>query len=596
MDVELEKKIGEAIESIRNMSTDRTDFQRMDPVAKMMLVALIAEEQKIHDHIDSLKERLVERFCSDFIPRRKVEATPAVCLIKPEVKRTSDSSMVSVGSGSVFCYKAESIKQPLNYIPVFETSLLPHQGLYLLTPRQMKTEGKVIPVNMDRQEQVWLGIKTTTEVDNIKGLSLFIKGTGGVGPEHIYAVNDGSEIEFSTMLDMENLEMAEPFDAQQSSREMFSFVETWKECMLNLENASLVYITESAVNRDSFKPKSYPREFQQWLESDVLSSFDEGTVWLRLDFPDGFVVPDSCEIVLNVLPVTNVDVNSLMLTQTQPMAKLQRIEDSFFLCILETTTASNRQGFGMLSDEVIVRDFDASCYNNGDLYREVRNLYNHFIDDYYAFVEYNGIKDGEVLKQLRETINKLGKSVGQQNQTFCFDSGTYVMKNMNQYPPTSSTRVSYITTMGRIGNLPRTGDNMDNRKIPAVGQKVQVVVGGMGGADKATADERYEQLRYYSLTNDRLYTRMDVDAFMRKEIIGEFGKEEFRRISIKTNIGGTGGSTRLQRGLYVDIEFKDKKNYNRAVSMMFDKILQQKIINKSCIAMPIKVQLRNLEE
>ena len=111
MDVELEKKIGEAIESIRNMSTDRTDFQRMDPVAKMMLVALIAEEQKIHDHIDSLKERLVERFCSDFIPRRKVEATPAVCLIKPEVKRTSDSSMVSVGSGSVFCYKAESISQ-----------------------------------------------------------------------------------------------------------------------------------------------------------------------------------------------------------------------------------------------------------------------------------------------------------------------------------------------------------------------------------------------------------------------------------------------------------------------------------------------------
>ena len=89
---------------------------------------------------------------------------------------------------------------------------------------------------------------------------------------------------------------------------------------------------------------------------------------------------------------------------------------------------------------------------------------------------------------------------------------------------------------------------------------------------------------------------MDVDAFIRKEIIGEFGKEEFRRISIKTSIGGTGGSASLQRGLYIDIEFKDKKNYMHADEMSFDNLMRQKIINKSCIAMPIIVTLKNLED
>ena len=117
----------------------------------------------------------------------------------------------------------------------------------------------------------------------------------------------------------------------------------------------------------------------------------------------------------------------------------------------------------------------------------------------------------------------------------------------------------------------------------------------MGGADKASADERYEQLRYYSLTNDRLYTKMDIEAFLRKEIMEEFGKDEFKRIFIKINVEGTGGQSSLQRGLYIDIEFKDKKNFDKATQDTFDKLIKQKIEGRSCIAMPIIVKLKNLE-
>ena len=118
----------------------------------------------------------------------------------------------------------------------------------------------------------------------------------------------------------------------------------------------------------------------------------------------------------------------------------------------------------------------------------------------------------------------------------------------------------------------------------------------MAGADKASADERYELLRYYSLTNDRLYTKMDIDAFLRKEIIAKFGKNEFKRIYIKIAVEGIEGVTSLQRGLYIDIEFKDNKNYQKAINDSFDKIMKQKIEGKSCIAMPIKIQLVNIEK
>ena len=596
MDIELEKRIKEAVEVLQQLSAEPINFHEMDPIAKMMLVAMVGEIQKVLDYVDDVNQRLVERFCTDFIPRQKVDAMPAICLLHPQLKSRGDNGLVSVAGDASFAFKHEGLKQPLTYIPVFNTSLIPHSGLYLLNHRILYDNDAAIRINMEGTNQLWVGIKSISEVNSLRGLSMLVTGTNGIMPEHIFAGSDNEELDFATMLEMENIEMVEPFDAQQSSGEFFSFVENWKENLLNMGDAALIYITDDRQDRDRFKPRSFPRMFQQWLESEVLDRFQSSTIWLRLEFPEGYTVPDDCSVTLNILPVTNVDVCSVTLTQTQPIAKLQKQDESFFLRILETSTATHKQGFNMKNDEILIRDFEAKCYDNGDLYRDVRHLYNRFIDDYYAFIEYNGIKDGEVLRQLREAINRLGKSVGGQNQKFKFDSGTYVMKNMNQYPPTTSVKVSFITTMGKIGNAPYTGGTMDNKKHPALEQKVEIAVSAMGGADKATVDERYEQLRYYALTNDRLYTRMDIDAYLRKELLAEFGKDEFHRIFIKMSVQGAAGEQTLRRGLYVDIEFRDRKNYEYACSIAYDRLMEQRIRNHSCIAMPVIVTLKNLEE
>lgn len=581
--------------SLRELSVGNIDFAKMDPVAKMMLITLVSETKKIQDYVDSIGGRLVERFCTDFIPREKVEAMPAVTMLNPTLKKGYDDAICHVGADAAFAYKTPLRKDALNYIPIFNTALLPHKSLVLVTPNKLWMEEGNIRIKLPRTNQMWLGIRTSTEIDCLKGLSLYVKGTNGIMPTQIYSGIDDKELDFATMLEMENIEMAEPFDAQQTSGQFFSFVESWKECLLNIRDAGLLYITDETVERDLFKPRQCPASFRQWLDERTIGQLDPATVWLRLDFPEDYEVPDNCQILLNTVPVTNIDVCSLTLTQAQPIAKLQNQEGSYFLRILETSNDALQQGFNTTDNEVVVRDFDAACYNNGDLYRDVRNLYNHFVDDYYAFIEYNGIKDGEVLKVLRETINKLGKSVGIQNSLYKFDSGTFVMKNMNQSFPSITTKVSYITTNGKLGNAPQRGEAMENRKLPTLEQKVSVLISATGGTNKATADERYEQLRYYALTGDRLYTRMDVDAFLRREVLAEFGKEEFKRIFIKTSIEGAGGETRLQRGLYIDIEFKDRKNYEQACAISFDSLMQQRIINKSCIAMPIIVKLTNLD-
>lgn len=600
MDDEIIRQTREAIDYLRSVSFDDIDIDYMDPIAKMMLVAVLHEGQKIRDDIAAIPQKIVERYCSDFIPYDDVCAMPALTVLWPTCKTRSNADIVTIENGASFVYKKKEYKLQINYLPIFKTIVLPYTDIFLISHSHIVHQGGTYPVHINVKNSVWFGMVTDAEIESLKGMSFFVKGTGGVLPEHVSIIAENRhadihELEIATMHEMENVEILEPFDAQQSSGQFFSFVEKWKETMLNMNDAAVFYVTDKEENRDLFKPHAYPKKFKQWFEDEFLDIFPHNTIWIRLDFGKDYVVPETLDVRINALPVVNVDINNVTLTQTSPIAKLQKHDSSYFLRVIETSTASHRQGFKMSSDEFIIRDFDASKYHDGDLYRDVRMLYNRFLDDYYAFIEYNSIKDGEVLRRLRETINKLGKGVGNVNDRFRFDSGTYVMRNLSHENQSSSIKVNYMSTNGEAGNMPDLGDTMENRKVPGINQKVEILIHAMGGADKASVDARYELLRYYALTSDRLYTRMDIDAFLRKEVMLTFGKDEAPRIIIRIHVEGTSGARRLQRGLYIDLEFKDRKNYEEAIRLNFDTLMQQRIINRSCIAMPIIVALKNLE-
>lgn len=589
MDIELEKNINAAVEYLKEISNEKLDFRLMDPIAKMMLVSLLHESQKIKDYVDGIGDKIIERFCEDFIPRREIEAMPALSVIEAKFKPKKDSETLVVGNNASFVYKIGDNKNQINYIPIFNTLCVPYQNLYILNPQKLCVGDKVYDIIMDKSNCIWIGINTKAEIDSLKGLSLIIEGTNGILPEHIFVGSEDYELEYSDMTKMENIEMVEPFDSQQSSSQFFSIIENWKDTLTNMGNKSLLYITDETKDRDVFKQRAYPKIFEKWVEEDGLNSFDESTIWLKLEFQNDYIVSETSSITINVVPITNIDINNVTLTQISPIAKLQKQNDSFFLQIVETSNAANKQGFDMNDKSIIIRDFDASCYHEGNLYRDVRTIYNHFIDDYYAFIEYNEIKDGETIKQLRDLINRIGKSVDKHNSKYSFDSGTYVMKNINQYLQSSSIKVSFTTTLGKKGNTPKLGETMENKKLPSIENKLPIIVSGMGGTDKANVDERYENLRYYTLTNDRLYTKKDIEAFLRKEMIAEFGKEEFKRIFTDLKIEGAAGETKLQRGLYVTIKFKDKKNFEKAINTSLKNRLYQKIINRSCISMPITI-------
>ena len=372
---------------------------------------------------------------------------------------------------------------------------------------------------------------------------------------------------------------------------------TWRRAVSGGDDASLVFITDPLRDRDVFRLRDYPRTFGQVLESADLEQFGNNVLWVLFDFGPDCELAADVDIIPNVLPVANVALNSVTLTQSSPIEKLNKTDGSFFFSVLETPLAAQHQGFSISKEEFVIRDFDTAVYNPANLYKDVRNLYNRFIDDYHAFVGYHALKDGESIRSLREMVNRIGKSVqGVPDVKNRFDEGTYAMRVISAGADTAtSIKVQYLTTFGRLGNTPKAGAVMENKKDAALEKDVAVVTSATCGEDKADADRLYEMLRYYTLTADRLYTRMDIDAFLRMQLLAEFGKEEIKRIAYDISVQGAPGPTGLQRGLYIDIRFKDEKNFRKATAMSLDRKLRHLIEDRSCLTMPVIVTLYTLE-
>ena len=611
MDIELKESIKQARDYLKDVGIDMPRMEDMDPVAQMMLAALLNETRKVKKDLEGITQKLVDHYSTDFIPQEHIGAMPAITLARTRCKEVRGGNAVKIGKGSVLAWKGKERKTTLNYIPLFETMTLPlhrnadgRECVFQLTHDLLKEDGHQVDLkydveNMDRPGSLYLGLGCKVEMECLKGLTLLIQGTGGVAPERIVVEKNGEELDFATAREMEKMDFAPPFDAQQASGQMFSFMNLWKENMLNMEDAVWVAITDGETDRDKFKTMPSPSCFQRWLASDDFNHFevhDGGNIWLRLDFPQHFVIKKGVRVIPNVIPLVNVEERKVTLSRVMTMAKLNNKEDSFFLCVLNTTLDGLKRGFEDMSKEVLVRDFDATCYNGGQLYRDARNLYNRFLDDYYAFINFNDINDGKALEKLRNSINEIGKDAAKKSKDNIegkFDSGTYVMKK--EIENDSAVIVSYIITMGEAGNLPKIGDQLDVR-TPGLEQKAEVLVDAKGGKDKVSADERYELMRYYTLTNDRLYTRMDIDAFLRTEIKKKPLETDASRIIIKVGVEGAEGPTHVRRGLYIDLGFKDKTTYEKAVAAGFDVLMQQRITNKACLSMPVFVNLKNLEQ
>lgn len=565
----------------------------LDPAAKLMLVALTHQAKKIRDEIEAMPQRIVERLCSVFVPKIKIDAMPACCLVQPSVKVRRDALPHVIAEGTYFSFRIDA-RLSLSYHPVCRTMILPYERSCTLTPGRITTPHGISVIDEGKKGQIWYGMEINADMETLTDVSFLIRGCGALRPRRIVAGGGEKDLSFVFGDNLAEIPLMEPFDSQQMNPSMISLIAALKE-NIHKSDDCLVHINDTVIDRDIFKSRQYPKVFSEFLESSQLDCLEIPYMWILFDFGPDCNLSDDIEIVPNVVPVVNLSLCSVTLSQSSPIHKLVKDDNSYFFTTVETSVASRRQGFDAANDEYLIRDFDSSSYNPELLHKDIRNLYNRFIDDYHAFVDYYGLKDGETIRSLRELINRIGKSVQSREIKNRYDEGVYVMRNVARAGSVASVKVSYLTTNGRLGNSPQSGDRMENRKDAGLSKDVLVVTSAAGGENKASADQLYEMLRYHTMTADRLYTRMDIDAFLRLELLAEFGKDEIKRISYRISVEGASGADMLRRGLYIIIKCKDKKNYDKAVGHSLSRKLCRRIEERSCLSMPVIVQFLSEE-
>lgn len=589
MDIVLQKNIEQLLTQLKDH-----EAQTADPVARMLIAALTHQTQKILDELNLLPNKVVKRLASTFLPRELINASPSICLVQPVLKIKKNNASHLLNDNSVFSYKVDN-KNSLSFLPLLRNNVIPIDRVNIFTNNFLLYQEKKTPLNLKSINNIWVGLELPEEIETLENVSVFIKGGGGIMPQKICVGPEECQLDFERADNLSMLPLMEPFDSQQASPDFIFMMKKWQSILKN-EEGVLLYITDPLKNRDIFKTQDYPKAFSQFLESSELDKFEKPNLWIKFVFEPDYEPTEEIEFIFNVMPVINVAINTVTLTSSSPIAKLSKDEDSYFLSVIQTSLQNKSLGFGSLNEEVTIRDFDTSIYDDEALYRDIRNLYNRFVEDYHAFVEFNSLKDGELLRNLRDLVNKIGRSVTDiKDRKFNLNAGTYAMRSISLIGKPNLVKVSYLTTTGEPGNKPKPGDMMENKKDAALEKNVFVITPAEGGANKVSPDMEYELFRYYTLTRDRLFTKMDIEAFLRVYLIEIFGKEEYKRIRFEISLEGAAGARKLTRGMYIDIFFKDQKNYIKAKKLSIDLKVKKIILDKSCLSMPVTVTLKSNE-
>ncbi|MCH5224523.1 MAG: hypothetical protein J1D77_00940 [Muribaculaceae bacterium] len=605
MDASIKKEIERLKEELESSAE-----VMQDPVALLMLTAVSHQVKKLEDEMEEIPERVTERLAADFLPPGSIEPVPALCLVKPSLKSKRDIKPHEIPDNVLFTYK--SPEGPITYTPLFKNLIVPYENLLVLSPSRLKKLASDPHIEDHIKGHVWVGIKNGSEISTLRGVSFLIKNSFGLMPVQINLCQrtegpDGSwgrDLMFSDASHPDSIPLSEPFDARQMSPTMVNVFTVWRNAFREDKDRQLLVINDPFTSRDEFKPGNNPfvSRYIKYFESSLLSEWDN-YLWLDLDFGEQ-ILPEDIDVEMNIVAVVNVNINTVTLTSSSPVARLNK-EGSQFVSVLETPLKNRKLGYPSNRSEFTIRDFDTDIFKPGRLYREVRRLYNNFIDDYYAFTEFHGLKDGESLKTLREVVNKIGEGADKTNPgSKRYEEGVYAMKNLSS--GSLAVKVTYLTTLGSQGNLPQTmrrnrdgewePDTMENKKDAALEKDIPVVCNYDCGRDKAKVDEVYELLRYHSMTRNRLFTKMDIEAYTRVELMKFFGKSEKDRMEIQLSVMGAPGFRSLHRALYVKIYFKDKRNCIKAMDMGLDKRLTRGIEDHSCLSMPVIVILHSLEK
>lgn len=566
MDESVRRKVQEIQKALEG---EELHISKSDPVAKMMLVALAHQADEIERKMDSSIDRLANRFANEVLMNSPYSPQPAISLLK--IGNGKEYTPYKIDEKVTFTIKTAKC----NFRTLMPALIVPGKvvGMYANGVLHFPYEQPITHQMGDilHDGEIWIAYEAASEIDTFNGVTFALNHPLSA-LNQIQASIGKVKYPISLVID----------EDQNLLSDNFMLAEYWKQHLI--DHRLWLYRFGKSESEMPIVTSDMPGWLYDMFDHETLSRLSSKRyIWINISGIDTSSIPLDSHIELNCIPVANYDIGSVKLSYTEPIKQLDNPKNgSQFIDIIPEP--------GMAED-FFVRDFDVNQYDNSRIAEDIVNLYRHYVDDYYAFVDSNSLNDGAVLRNLRMAMVQVSDAMSEVTKAQKTFNGTYIIRN-----PHNSNQpivIGFITTQGGRGNLLKAGTQLSS-SFAGCGDVI-ALTDAVGGRNKITGPiGKRELAKFIANSNDRLYTEIDIIQYCKVELLRAFGDEIFKYINISLNHSTTPIDNHIENIYVVTIECMAERVHEHMFSINFDQYMSIAINLRSSISNKISVRLKQV--
>lgn len=281
------------------------------------------------------------------------------------------------------------------------------------------------------------------------------------------------------------------------------------------------------------------------------------------------------DILLNCVPIVNVELHTTNLTQFKPVQKIE-IDNGFFLTILATDDSCNSNSFALRKVATSRLSPELWSKKMGQLIEQYNAQYNvmeHLLDD-------------KVKQTMLPALQSLKQSLSKQKTQ---DDGLYlVLKNKM----IQSLSAPWLSTSGKMANDFDQESKVQCSSAELDSERTKLISKTVGGRDPVTdTEKRQRAMRYYQVSRDRIISKADIVAFCRYKLSQKFAvsNDDIEEIRIYDTVRNSHEGF-YERILMVDIKLKNCGIDTRQASLSLDRMIRFRTASSTPIRVIINSQ------
>ena len=566
MDAKVKQRVAEMQQAL---GPEEQHLSLADPIAKMMLVAMAHQSCELERKMEQTVDRLAVRFASEMLQSSGMMALPAVTVA--HIGNGPENMAYHLDENDTFTYNPTGC----SYKPIFRSRILPGNiAACFMNDMLLQPEKAPIPATWPdarHKDEVWLAYNALGETKTMEDVTIVVSypfPKSGLTAE----VGDVS-MPLTLLMDVK----------PRTLNSNFMLTEYWKRSLV--QRNVWLYRFGKCPNKRVLRRSEIPAWIRDAYKPEILENFvGHQYLWIRIKADSSCALPPDTTILFNCVPLANYDIHNAKLSYTEPLQSLENERMGYFF-------AGMAQDAG-IAQEYFIRDFDVSQYDNERIREDITNMYHHFVNDYFAFVDINALHDGGNLRSLRQSMmqvyNSLDSFQTEQPRPY---GGVYAIRNprYSQQPIV----ITYYTCNGDRGNELIADGKLESSKA-ATGE-VKALFRAIGGRDKMNSKMTKQELSRFEVScHDRLFTRMDLVQYCQLELMrlmSTSDDEAAKLCKVTLEDGNMVVDDHIEKCVTVKFFFASENLRNKVLSSDFLSYLQINIDLRKSFAWNVLVKL-----